>query len=262
MCGACDGKPLVQTTDYALGDLGRAQQRAGDVGDAAHRRHVQRRRVGRRGQRRLDQVLHGLARWQRRALVGEVVGTAAEHAAGVRQAQQRVDAHDLVEAALHALARRAEHRPVADRFRRAALALQPRQRAGVLRQQRAVPGRGLLRLRLRRQRALPFAAAVLEGEGRGVHREHVQPLGREQRPRQRELVVDLVGGVGVDHHARPAVGGARLGQALGVPGGGALQHQARGGMFRPRSTAGRATKAFSTRCTFENCSKPTSSPAP
>jgi hypothetical protein len=63
-------------------------------------------------------------------------------------------------------------------------------------------------------------APVGERIRRGIDRLDLQPIGREQRPGDGERVVDLVGGVGVDHHAQAAR--ARL-EALVVPGIVALQ---------------------------------------
>lgn len=42
-------------------------------------------------------------------------------------------------------------------------------------------------------------APMRERERRGVQRLHLEHLRREQGPRERELVVDLVGGAGVEH---------------------------------------------------------------
>ena len=101
----------------------------------------------------------------------------------------------------------------------------------MLLQQCEVEGRRLVGRRARGQCAPHLLAPVLERKRRGVHRQHIQPLGAEQRPGQRELIVDLVGGVGVDDDPRAPL---RRRQALLDPGGRAC-HQGRGGMFKPRT---------------------------
>ena len=205
----------------ALGDVGRQQQRAGDVGHAADGHHVKRIALaigcGGRGARAGDQMRHCVA-GQRLGFARQVARAAAEHAVRGVDLKLVEHAQDFVEAAQHALARRAEHRPVRNRIQRPAFALEAVEPRAMLAQQFAVEGRCALRRRACLQRAPHLLAPVLEGERRGVHRQHIEPFGRKQGPGQRELVVDFVGRVGVDHHPRAA---ARRGQARGVPGGAA-----------------------------------------